>query len=406
LEALAFARAHGVAVDSGAVSRAQAFVAQTLANPARYKWCDDAACKAQMRFESLWALAASGKRMTDFLNDIVAQQSAFDPATKIRLARFLLQTPGWQSQGAALADRLQQTLYVTGRYSAANVSTQWGWMGSTVDAQAQMLQLLIERRAPAEQVDGAVRELVAQQCRCGWPTIDDTASATMALSAYAATEHLGTASATVTAGGATVASAKFGSVASSQSVTLPASSVKGGALDVAAQGGTMHYLVLYSYPIPANAPGQLAAFRVIRSIQPPGSANALATMDLAAAAPFDVAAGKVFDIGVRVIVDHPVDRLLIEDPLPAGFEAVDTSFQTTLQTLVPQSDSWEIDTQQIYRDRVMAFAEHLGPGVYDVHYLVRSVTPGTFVWPGAKAYLRDAPEQFGRSASTQLRVAP
>jgi uncharacterized protein YfaS (alpha-2-macroglobulin family) len=406
LEALAFARAHGVAVDSGAVSRAQAFVAQTLANPARYKWCDDAACKAQMRFESLWALAASGRRMTDFLNDIVAEQSAFDPATKIRLARFLLQTPGWQSQGAALADRLQQTLYVTGRYSAANVSRQWGWMGSTVDAQAQMLQLLIERRAPAEQVDGAVRELVAQQCRCGWPTIDDTASATMALSAYAATEHLGTASATVTAGGATVASAKFGSVASSQSVTLPASSVKGGALDVAAQGGTMHYLVLYSYPIPANAPGELAAFRVIRSIQPPGSANALATMDLAAAAPFDVAAGKVFDIGVRVIVDHPVDRLLIEDPLPAGFEAVDTSFQTTLQTLVPQSDSWEIDTQQIYRDRVMAFAEHLGPGVYDVHYLVRSVTPGTFVWPGAKAYLRDAPEQFGRSASTQLRVAP
>ncbi len=406
LEALAFARAHGVAVDSGTIARAQAFVAQSLANPARNKWCDDAACKAQLRFESLWALASSGRRMTDFLNDIVAQQSTFDAATKIRLARFLLQTPGWQGQGTALADRLQQTLYVTGRYAIANVSTQWRWMDSTVDAQAQMLQLLIERHVPVEQLDGAVRQLVAQQCRCGWPTVDDTASATMALSAYAATEHLGTASATVTAGGATIASSQFGSVASSQSVTIPAGSVKGGALEVAAQGGTVHYVVLYSYPVPANAPGELAAFRVIRSIQPPGGTNALAIMDLATAAPLDVPAGKVFDVGVRVIVDHPVDRLLIEDPLPAGFEAVDTSFQTTLQTLVPQSDSWEIDTQQIYRDRVMAFAEHLGPGVYDVHYLVRSVTPGTFLWPGAKAYLRDAPEQFGRSASTQLHVTP
>lgn len=405
LEGLAFAQAHGVAVDSGVVSRAQAFIAQTLANPARNKWCDDAQCKAQMRFEALWALAASGRRQTDFLNDIVAQQSTFDAATKIRLARFLLATPGWQGQGAALADRLQQTLYVTGRYSAANVSTQWGWLGSIVDAQAQMLQLLIERHAPVEQLDGAVRQLVAQQCRCGWPTIDDTASATMALSAYAATEHLGPATATVTAGGATLASAQFGGVASSQSVTVPASGVKGGALDVAAQGGTVHYIVLYSYAVPANAPGELAAFRVIRTVQPPGG-EALATMDLSPVAPLDVAAGKVFDVGVRVIVDHPVDRLLIEDPLPAGFEAVDTSFRTTLATLVPQSDSWEIDTQQIYRDRVMAFAEHLGPGVYDVHYLVRSVTPGTFLWPGAKASLRDAPEQFGRSASTQLRVAP
>jgi hypothetical protein len=407
LEALAFAQAHGVAVDSGVVSRAQAFVAQSLANPSRYKWCDDAHCKAQLRFEALWALAASGRRQTDFLNDIVAQQSTFDPATKIRLARFLLATPGWQSQGAALADRLQQTLYVTGRYSAANVSSQWGWMGSTVDAQAQMLQLLIERHAPVEQLDGAVRQLVAQQCRCGWPTIDDTASATMALAAYAATEHLGPASAMVTAGGATLASAQFNGVASSQSVTIAASKVKGGALDVAAQGGTIHYIVLYSYPVAANAPGELAAFRVIRTVAPPGaSSTPVATMDLAAVAPVDITAGNVFDVGVRVIVDHPVDRLLIEDPLPAGFEAVDTSFRTTLATLVPQSDSWELDTQQIYRDRVMGFAEHLGPGVYEMHYLVRSVTPGTFLWPGAKAYLRDAPEQFGRSASTQLHITP
>jgi len=137
------------------------------------------------------------------------------------------------------------------------------------------------------------------------------------------------------------------------------------------------------------------------------SAPALATMDLLAApAPLEVAAGRVFDIGVRTIVDHPVDRIVIEDPLPAGFEAVDTSFRTTLQAIVPQSDSWQIDATQIYRDRVIAYAQHLDPGVYDVHYLVRSVTPGTFRWPGARAYLQDAPEEFGRSASSTLTVGP
>ena len=105
-------------------------------------------------------------------------------------------------------------------------------------------------------------------------------------------------------------------------------------------------------------------------------------------------------------VDHPVDRLVIDDPLPAGFEAVDTSFRTALQAIVPQSNSWQIDTSQIYRDRVVAYAQHLEPGVYDLHYLVRSVTPGTFAWPGAHVYLKDAPEEFGRSAGTLLEITP
>ncbi len=129
-------------------------------------------------------------------------------------------------------------------------------------------------------------------------------------------------------------------------------------------------------------------------------------MDFAAASPVSVAAGRVFDVGVRAIVDHPVDRLVIEDPLPAGFEAVDASFRTALQAIVPQSDSWQIDTRQIYRDRVVAYVSHLEPGVYDLHYLVRSVTPGSFAWPGARVYLKDAPEEFGRSSGATLRVTP
>jgi alpha-2-macroglobulin len=127
-------------------------------------------------------------------------------------------------------------------------------------------------------------------------------------------------------------------------------------------------------------------------------------MDLPTALPISVAAGRVFDVGVRAIVDHPVDRLVIDDPLPAGFEAVDTSLRTALQAIVPQSNSWQIDTSQIYRDRVVAYASHLDPGVYDLHYLVRSVTPGTFAWPGAHVYLQNAPEEFGRSAGTTLNV--
>ena len=311
-----------------------------------------------------------------------------------------------------MASRLQQTLYVTGRYATAPNDSRWAWLGSLVDAQSQMLQLLLERHAPAEQIDGAVRALVAQQCKCGWPTTDDTASAVTALTAYAATERLTPGTATATAGSRTIGTAQFGNTASSQTFTVPASELSGSStvtLSVS-KGGNAHYLILYTYPVPPNAPGELAAFRVIRTLSDPTVATSskrtepLATMDIATALPVSVAAGRVFDVGVRAIVDHPVDRLFIDDPLPAGFEAVDTAFRTSLQAIVPQSNSWQIDASQIYSDRVVAFAQHLDPGVYELHYLVRSVTPGAFAWPGTHVYLKDAPEQFGRSAGTTLNV--
>jgi hypothetical protein len=409
IDALVFARARGVAIDSRVISSASDFMAAALANPGRFKWCaTDALCKARLRFEALWSLAAAGRPRTDFLADIVAQTERLDSATQIRLARYLLRTPGWQARGGAMADHLQQSLYVTGRYAVANLATRWAWRGSLVDAQSQMLQLLLERRAPVEQLDGAVRALMVQQCRCGWATTDDTATALIALTAYAGTERLAPAVATAAVGDRTIGAAQFESTASSRAFTVAASGLRGKAV-IIRTNGTVHYTLLYTYPVPADAPGELAAFRVIRLLSDPAAASAtapLATMDLTPVPHLDVAAAQVFDVGVRAIVDHPVDRFVIDDPLPAGFEAVDTTFRTTLQAVIPQSNSWQIDTSQIYRDRVVAYAQHLDPGVYELHYLVRSVTPGRFAWPGARAYLQDAPEQFGRSAASMLHVHP
>ncbi|HEY9805515.1 MAG TPA: hypothetical protein V6D04_03050, partial [Candidatus Obscuribacterales bacterium] len=116
-------------------------------------------------------------------------------------------------------------------------------------------------------------------------------------------------------------------------------------------------------------------------------------------------AGQVFDVALEIVTDHPVDHVVITDPLPAGLEAVDTSFQTSTPALQAQSDDWEIGYQTIHRDRVVAYGDRLAAGVYTLHYLVRSVTPGTFLWPGAEVHLQYAPEEFGRSAASTLVVA-
>ncbi len=114
--------------------------------------------------------------------------------------------------------------------------------------------------------------------------------------------------------------------------------------------------------------------------------------------------GQVFDVGLEIITDHPVDRVVITDPLPAGFEAVDNSFQTSTPYYQAQADNWQISYKTMHHDRVIAFGDRLDPGVYTLHYLVRSVTPGTFLYPGAEVHLQYAPEEFGRSAATTLVI--
>ncbi|MEO6913561.1 MAG: alpha-2-macroglobulin family protein, partial [Candidatus Baltobacteraceae bacterium] len=405
---LGFARSGGAEVSGAAITALKAYLRKSLADPTRFQDCKTAACDAQIRLDDLTALAALGDTRNDFLSDIYEQRNSLDAVNQIMLARYLLAVGGWQAQGRALAATLRQNIYLSGRYANANLPQRWSWLDSPTAAQAQMLGLLIEQKAPAFQIDGAVSALLAQQCRCGWQTAYDTAQAVRALSEYDRTQPQNPDfSATAAIAGATVATVSFGrATAVSKTFNLSAETLRGSAIELRKQGaGSLHYVAAYNYQLAGAQPGIFAGLRVIREIRAAGQTDPLATLDFARlTAPLAITSGRVFEITVRCIADHPIDNVIITDPLPAGLEAVDSTFKTSTQALIPQSDSWQIDYQTIYKDRIVAFASHLGPGVYELHYVVRSVTPGIYRWPGAEAQLQYAPEQFGRSASTLLKI--
>ncbi|MEH2257899.1 MAG: hypothetical protein V7K60_17185 [Nostoc sp.] len=54
-------------------------------------------------------------------------------------------------------------------------------------------------------------------------------------------------------------------------------------------------------------------------------------------------------------------------------------------------------TERRVGDRIIAYADHIEPGVYSLHYLVCSVILGTFSWSGTQVHLQYAPEEFGRT---------
>jgi uncharacterized protein YfaS (alpha-2-macroglobulin family) len=158
------------------------------------------------------------------------------------------------------------------------------------------------------------------------------------------------------------------------------------------------------YGVLVTTPGIYNGIRIDRFVRAAGSDALLASFGLGKTATPSLAAAKVYDIEDRVTVDHAVENVVVEDPLPGGLEAIDTSFATSTSYYEAAAGSWQLDYQAIYRDHVLGFAAELPAGVYAFHYLVRSVTPGDFIWPGARVSLQYAPEEFGRTASSRLTV--
>lgn len=113
----------------------------------------------------------------------------------------------------------------------------------------------------------------------------------------------------------------------------------------------------------------------------------------------------------------------VTDPLPAGFEAVESWFATTAGDLRAAQDqqgserggeemadwaSWwragGFDHVERHDDRIQLFATRLSEGVHTFSYIARATTAGTFRTAPARAEEMYTPEVFGRTATTTIEI--
>ncbi|MBW4608078.1 MAG: alpha-2-macroglobulin family protein [Hassallia sp. WJT32-NPBG1] len=395
-------------VDSGMIPRLKGYLQKILANPGQFEFCKQQPCKSQIQLNALIALAQFGDKRNSFLTDIYQQRNAFDLVTQIKLTRYLSQFPEWQDESKQLLQQLQQNIYETGRTAVINLPSSWGWMSSPTTAQAQALRLFIAAKAKPEVIDKLFQSLLTLRRNGTWQSSYNNAQALTALVEYSKLQPTPpNFLATVKLAGKKIGESRFeGYRNPSLQLNVAIANLPRGRHDLTLQksgSGKLHYLVTYRYRLPGNQPGRFNGLRISREISRVGDEKVLQKIGLYAFdKPLTIETGQVLDINLEVIADHRVDHVVISDPLPAGFEAVDQSFQTATSALKAKADSWQLNFKTIYRDRIIAYADHLDPGVYSLHYLVRSVTPGTFLYPGAKVHLQYAPEEFGRSADSTL----
>jgi uncharacterized protein YfaS (alpha-2-macroglobulin family) len=125
--------------------------------------------------------------------------------------------------------------------------------------------------------------------------------------------------------------------------------------------------------------------------------------------------GDLVRVRLTVVVPAAVHYVVIDDPLPAGLEAIDASLNTSVE--VPMSYTrqdydeygwgwWYFYHQEIRDEKVTLSTDYLPAGTYVYTYLARASTAGTFkVIPptGSEFYF---PDVAGRGAGSEFVVKP
>ncbi len=134
--------------------------------------------------------------------------------------------------------------------------------------------------------------------------------------------------------------------------------------------------------------------------------------------------GDVIDVRLNIVAPQQLYYLIVEDPLPAGTEAIDTSLRTTsstaqgpeVQQVKPGAqgqaaakdwrwNNWWTPTHVDLRDEKTAlFATWLEPGSYEFRYQIRASLPGEFLTLPPTAYQMYHPEVWGRGAGGTFTV--
>jgi hypothetical protein len=131
----------------------------------------------------------------------------------------------------------------------------------------------------------------------------------------------------------------------------------------------------------------------------------------------EATAGDILTVRLTVTVPETIYYFVLEDPLPAGLEPLDTSLLTTTRAvdgpqLQPERNPyywwywWIWDHTEMRDESVNLYADELYPGTYVYSYQVQAITPGRFQTMPSHAYAFYFPEVFGRTEGLLFTVNP
>ena len=298
----------------------------------------------------------------------------------------------------------------------------WFW-NSNVRSTAIVLNTLVRAGADETEIRPIVRWMMAARKGGRWGNTQENAYAMEALVAYYRKYESAVPSfdAVVTLGAEELAREQFrGRSTDATTKDVPMAQVLSTArpgttqpLTFAKQGsGTLFYTARFRYASDQLFQDGLdSGFRITRSYAPyveTGSRPASTSYK----------AGDLIRVTLTFMLTKERRFVAATDPLPAGFEPVESWFATTAAMLGGTQDDqgdvsndwtawWQrggFDHVERHDDRVELFATRLSEGRHEFSYVVRATTAGTFRTAPARAEEMYEPEVFGRTATSVIEI--
>jgi uncharacterized protein YfaS (alpha-2-macroglobulin family) len=277
------------------------------------------------------------------------------------------------------------------------------YMNSDVRSTAITLSALLEVDAKNPMVERLAEGLKSQRRPSGrWMNTQDNLYALVALSDYARRQAKGQAKVTLLVDGKKKLSRRIKGnkiLVYRRALTK----LEPGTLTIKSQGKVRYSVQLTEARKDPAAQPRDNGFAVTREYLDPDSGAPLTAFK----------AGQLIKVKVQVTSNQNRSYVAVVDPLPAGFEAVNTRLATSQQRSSGSNYrrgyyGWRYQYGWTHKDlrddRVLAFADRMRSGTLTLEYLARATIPGSFQALPAHAEAMYEPDINGRSAALAITV--
>jgi uncharacterized protein YfaS (alpha-2-macroglobulin family) len=352
-------------------------------------------------------MAEAGQGDPALARALVGQQDKMSIYSRATLA-LLLHSFGEDASAKAIVSDIEKRAVVTTEHAHWAESNQdhahWEYFTSDGRTTATALRAMLALDPQSPLVQKTVRYLMLNRAGGYWRTTQETAQTIIALTEYLAQtgELNADYSYQVFVDGKSVSSqtVTHDNIAQQQDLALRMTPGDHTVRVVKTGSGRLYYATAMQYYSSADTVGALKSLdgpTVRREYLDPNTGDTLKSFRL----------GDI--VQVKVTVNMPGDGwyMMITDPLPAGFEAINYSLNTSgvdPTTVGEYKSYWSFP--DLRDDRAVFFTTYLWKGQQIYSYLIRATSTGTFRALPAEAVPMYEPDVFGRSASAQFVVTP
>ncbi|MBI4429131.1 MAG: hypothetical protein HY562_08430, partial [Ignavibacteriales bacterium] len=405
------AQKHGYAVDKTVMDNGFRYLREVLNDRHPFVWYKDGAW-ACTKALILYTLALNGTPEFGYMDRMYSDRIRIPLFARAYLLKAMWVAKGNQTLIADLARDLTNNAKIaptSAHFEDQQRDDDYWIFQSTARTTALILQALVETQPENSLIPRVVRWLVDQQKTGCWRSTQENIYVIDALAMYfkAYEKDEPNFKTEVLFAGSTMMTEMFsGRNFKTALRAFPMSELVVGAeypLDFKKQGaGRLYYTVRMNYYPKAETIAKEEGISVTKEISNISSASG----DLPS-----IKAGTVAKITLTVSSNQDRHFIVVDDPIPAGFEIINTSFQTaSTAEMEGERDSRErwwrdpFQHREMYDDRALFFADYFPAGVYSVSYLVRVTGFGTFQMPATRAEGMYEPEVFGQTGSTKMTV--